>query len=311
MFFSLKDFDEKAAKVGVSECSREPTPYDHPDNPNIKFWDLPGMGTKNFPMDTYCDQVEIEKYHAFLIFTDTRFRENDFKLAEKIKSIDKKFFFIRTKIDENVRAEKRSKAPGSFNEEAMLEEIRADCSKNLDLLQRNTEDIFLISNHHPSKWEFDRLRKAILDVLPRYQRESLTLSLGVLKSLSTEMLKRKVEVLKGRIWMVASASAAAAVVPIPGLSVAVDIVLMIKEITFYRTQLGLPEEGSAEFANLQVNTQNDVRKWCLTTAAQLSGFLVAYATEATAEEFTRFIPIIGLVIAGGISFATTYYGLQP
>ena len=83
------------------------------------------MGTPNFPVDTYCDQVPIDKYHAFLIFTDTRFRENDLKLAEKISSIDKKFFFIRTKIDENVRAEKRSKPPGSFNEEAMLKEIRA------------------------------------------------------------------------------------------------------------------------------------------------------------------------------------------
>ena len=300
MFFSLKDFDEKAAKVGVTECSREPTPYDHPDNPNITFWDLPGMGTKNFPMDKYCDQVEIDKYHAFLIFTDTRFRENDFKLAEKISSIDKKFFFIRTKIDENVRAEKRSKPPGSFNEKAMLEEIRADCSKNLGDLMSNKEDIFLISNYYPEKWEFDRLRKAILDVLPRYQRESLTMTLGTLKSLSTEMIKRKVEVLRGRIWMLASLSATTAMVPIPGLSAAVDIGLMIREITLYRTQLGLPNEGSAEFANLHVNTQNDVRKWCLTTAAQLSGFLVAYATESSAEEFARFIPIIGLVIAGGM-----------
>ena len=309
-FFRLEDFDEKAAKVGVTECSKEPTPYDHPDNPKIKFWDLPGMGTPNFPVDTYCDQVQIDKYHAFLIFTDTRFRENDLKLAEKISSIDKKFFFIRTKIDENVRAEKRSKPPGSFNEEAMLEEIRADCSKNLGHLKSNTEDIFLISNHHPAKWEFDRLRKAILDVLPRYQRESLTLSLGVLESLSTEMLKRKVEVLKGRIWMVASASAAAAMVPIPGLSVAVDIALMIKEITFYRTQLGLPEEGSAEFANLQVNTQEKVRRMCLTTAAQVTGFLTAYAAEASVEEFARFVPLLGLAIAGGMSFATTYYALK-
>ena len=97
-FFSLKDFDKKAAKVGVTECSKEPTPYDHPDNPNIKFWDLPGMGTKNFPMDTYCDQVEIDKYHAFLIFTDTRFRENHFKLAEKISSIDKKFSSFAPKL---------------------------------------------------------------------------------------------------------------------------------------------------------------------------------------------------------------------
>ena len=141
------------------------------------------MGTPNFPVDTYCDQVQIDKYHAFLIFTDTRFRENDLKLAEKISSIDKKFFFIRTKIDENVRAEKHKKRQGSFNEEAILELIRAGCSENLGHLQSNTEDIFLISNYHPAKWEFDRLIKAILDVLPRYQRETLTSSLGVLGSL--------------------------------------------------------------------------------------------------------------------------------
>ena len=81
------------------------------------------------------------------------------------------------------------------------------------------------------------------------------------------MLKRKVKVLKGNIWMTASASAAAVMVPIPALSVAVDIALMRKEITFYRTQLGLPEEGSAEFANLQVNTQEKVRRLCLKTTA--------------------------------------------
>ena len=308
--FRLEGFDDGAAKVGITDCTQEPTPYDHPGNSKIKFWDLPGIGTPRYPVETYYDQVQVDKYHTFLIFTDTRFRENDFKLAEKITSIDKKFFFIRTKIDENARAEKRSKPPGSFNEEAMLEEIRADCSKNLGHLKSNTEDIFLISNHHPAKWEFDRLRKAILDALPRYQRESLTLSLGVLKSLSSEMLKRKVEVLRGRIWMVASVSAATAMFPIPGLSVVVDIALMIKEITFYRNQLGLPEEDSTEFANLQIRTQEKVRSVCLTTAAKLTTFLTAYAAEGSVEEFARFIPLVGSAIAGGTSFATTYYGLQ-
>ena len=265
------------------------------------------MGTPNYPVETYCEQVQLERYHTFLIFTATRFTQNDLKLAEKIRSIDKKFFFIRTKIDENVRAEKRKR---SFNEGAMLDEIRCYCSENLGELLTNEQNIFLISNHYPAKWDFDRLTKAILDVLPTYQRESLTLSLGVLTSLSTEILKRKVEVLKGRIWMVASASGAAAMVPIPGLSVAVDIGLIMKEVTFYRSQLGLPEEGSAEFAKLNVTTQDKVRKMCLTTAAQISGFLTAYASEAAVEEFTRFIPLVGLAIAGGMSFATTYYGLK-
>ena len=82
------------------------------------------MGTKDFPMDTYCDQVQIDKYHAFLIFTDTR--ENDFKLAEKISLIDKKFFFIRTKIDKNVLAEKRSKPPGSSTDPSSADGKKVD-----------------------------------------------------------------------------------------------------------------------------------------------------------------------------------------
>ena len=259
-------------------------------------------------METYCDQVHLDKYHAFLNLTDTRFRENDLFLAKKISSIGRKFLFIRTKIDESVRAEKRSKPPGSFNEEAMLDKIRADCSKNLGDLMNNKEDIFLISNYHPAKWEFDRLRKAILDVLPNCQRETLTLTL---KSLSTEMLKRKVEVLKGRIWMVASASAAAATVPIPGLSTAVDVALIIKEITLYRCQLGLPKEGTEEFANLHVNTQNKIRNVnLLTTTAHVGAFLTAHAAESTVEEFARFIPLIGPVVAGGISFGATFCGLK-
>lgn len=304
----LKDDDEKAAKVGVTETTTVPTAYDHPSNPKIKFWDLPGIGTPNYPdLDTYCRKIPLERYHAFLIITANRFTVNDLKLARKARSMEKNFFFICTKIDENIRAEKRKQ---TFDEDAVLEKIRCYCSESLLDMLSDESDIFLISNHYPSKWEFARLAEAILDALPVFQRESLTLSLNVLTCLSTEILKRKVDVLRGRIWMVASASGAAALVPIPGLSVAVDVGLITNEISFYRTQLGLPEEGSPEFAKLTVTNQEKVRKICLTTTSQVAGFLAAYASETALEEFSRFIPIVGLAIAGSMSFATTYYGLQ-
>ena len=49
---------------------------------------------------------------------------------------------------------------------------------------------------------------------------------------------------------------------------------------------------------------------CLTTAAQVTGFVARYAAEAHAEEFARFIPLLGFAIAGGMSFATTFYALR-
>ena len=227
------------------------------------------------------------------------------ELAKKIREIKKKFFFIRTKIDVDVRAEKRKR---SFNEEAVLEKIRHNCVKSLGDLLSNEQDIFLISNHYPDKWDFARLTQAILEALTRYQRESLTLSLGnVITRSSQDVFQRKVDVLRGRIWMVASASAAAALVPIPGLAFAVDAGLVLKELRFYRSKLGLPEIGSAEFVKLHLATKDKVIKVGLTTAAQLSGILAPYAAEAAVEEVTRFIPFVGLAIASGMSFGATYY----
>ena len=310
LFFRLYEDDEGAAPVDVTECTSEPTAYDHPTNTNVKFWDLPGIGTPDYPdLETYCEKVQLEKYHTYLIFTAIRFTMNDLQLAKKVRSIDKKFFFIRTKIDESVRAETRRKR--SFDEKAMLKKIRRNCLESLGDLLTDEQDIFLISNHEPENWEFARLTQAILDALTRYQREAMTLSLGkVITRSSNDIFQRKVDVLRGRIWKVASGSGAAAAIPVPGLSFAVDGALILNELSLYRTQLGLPGVRSAEFAKLHVAIKEKVLSVSLTTMAQLSAFLAPYAAEAVLEEFTRFIPFVGLIIASSMSFCATYRALS-
>ena len=151
----------------------------------------------------------------------------------------KSFFFVRYKIDVDVNADSRKRA---FNKEATLMKVRRDCSKNLGDLLSHKGDIFLISNHEPDKWDFERLTQAILAALNRFQRETLTLSLGkAITRSSPKIFQRKVNVLKGRIWKVAAVSAAAAIAPLPGLSLAVDAALILTELNLYRSQLGLPE----------------------------------------------------------------------
>ena len=288
--------------------------FDHPQNPNIKIWDLPGLGTKTNPdLETYCKEVQFDKYHTFLIFSCTRFTKNDAMLAQEIRKQGKSFFFIRTKIDVDYKSEKRKK---SFDEANMLRDIRTDCLKNLYDGGYNPisgEDIFLISNHHPSKWDFDRLMHAILDALPRYQRESLTLSLDALTSSSREILRRKVDILRRRTWIVAGASASVAFAPIPGLSFGVDTALITYEISQYLAQLGIPKVGSKIFETLGDTTKQQIVSLLLSfaTAAGITSFLAKEAsTEGAAEEFVRFIPYIGLAIAGALSFAGTFVVLR-
>lgn len=295
--FSRYEFDDEegAAEVGEEKSTTKmPTAYPHPKNSQIIFWDLPGMGDiQNPDLKTYCKEVQLETYDAFLIVTCTRFSSNDLHLAEEIKrSLNKHFFFIRTKIDVSVQSGKMRKKV--FDEDVMLEETRSRCSEVLGDLLSSKQDIFLISNHYPKEWDFPKLTEAILDAMPKYKQESLTLAL---KSFSPEIIRRKVETLKRRTWKSAFKSAVVGAIPLPAVSAVYDANLIIDEINMYRTTLGLPKEWSEEFTKLHSANKE--------TTAKLTALLASYVVSSVAEEYARFIPFIGTGIAGGISFATT------
>uniref|UniRef100_A0A3Q4M4L3 IRG-type G domain-containing protein n=1 Tax=Neolamprologus brichardi TaxID=32507 RepID=A0A3Q4M4L3_NEOBR len=120
----LSDDDEGAAPTGVTETTSEVTPYPHPNYPNVTLWDLPGIGTTKFPADEYLELVGFEKFDFFIVVSATRFTENDVKLAQEIQRMKKKFYFVRSKIDNNMRAEGRKR---DFSEEGTLTKIRDNC----------------------------------------------------------------------------------------------------------------------------------------------------------------------------------------
>ena len=167
--------------------------YRHPNNPRISFVHLPSIGTPNYPdLQTYCEEVDLEEYDTFLIFTATRFRTYYLDLAKKFKAIGKSFFLIRTRIDLDCRRAYRPREPVS--EAEILELIREDCMMYFEDLISTEKEIFLISNYHTDKWDFDRLIEAISAALPIVQRECLTLSLS---NVTRNCLKRKAKILRG------------------------------------------------------------------------------------------------------------------
>ena len=288
----MQDIDPGAAKVAPFECTREPKCYDHSSNPNIKFWDLPGITNPIYKgdLEKYCKNVPLDKYHTFLIFAKDRFTADDLKLVEMIRSTGKKFFFIRARIDQDVENARRSRLH-LFDKDATLDEIRKDLSQNLIKrgLLKDEREIFLVSSHFPAEYQFGELTHAILAVLPEQQRESLILTIDNALILSKNTLKGKVEVLQKRMKYVATASAVAATVPLPGASVAADIALIKREIDFYKSQLGLPDEGSNRFSVLSFNTQSEIKALSTTlgTAIRIGGLVAAYSTESLVEEFAR------------------------
>ena len=116
-------------------------------------------------------------------------------LAEKVKSMKKSFIFVRTKVDVDVYGQKRKKS--HFDEDVMLRNIRSRCLENLKVVGVEDNDVFLISNLEPAKWDFARLTEAILDGLPDRLKESLTFSLDLMTTQSKDILKRKADALRG------------------------------------------------------------------------------------------------------------------
>ena len=103
----------------------KPESYPHPIHQNVTLWDLPGVGTSEFPADQYVKHVEFEKFDFFIIVSAGRLSENDVKLAREIKKMGKKLYFVRSKIDNNLRDAQRSQM--EYDEEKTLQEIRKNC----------------------------------------------------------------------------------------------------------------------------------------------------------------------------------------
>ena len=159
IFFNSANHEKAVEKENVAAGpTAEPTRYCHPDNSNIKLWDLPGLGMALYPeTKTYYRRLELASYDAFLLFTRGTLTANSKRLATRFYYAKKPFAFVRTCIDIDVDNERKNK-PETFNERKMMDKIRQSILEGLrDLDTVCGEQIFLISNIKPNKWDFKRL----------------------------------------------------------------------------------------------------------------------------------------------------------
>ncbi|XP_076128760.1 interferon-inducible GTPase 5-like [Alosa pseudoharengus] len=245
----LSNDDERAAETGVTETTQTPAPFTHPTMPNVTIWDLPGIGTPKFKAKTYLTDVHFERYDFFIILTSERFKENDISLAKAIKKKKLLFYFIRSKIDNDINAEEKRR---DFNKERMLSKIREDCEKNLKGV--GNPKVFLISSFNINDYDFNKLIDTLEKELPETKQHALVLSLPVY---SLEVLQRKKRHLQKMIWLTAFGSGAIAVVPVPGLTVACDYGIILSFLESVFRSFGLEDSSLQRLATrVQLNVMD-------------------------------------------------------
>ncbi|XP_073704225.1 interferon-inducible GTPase 5-like [Garra rufa] len=304
-FRGLGDEEEGSAKTGPIETTKKPEAYLHPKYKNVKVWDLPGIGTPNFKADEYLKLVEFERYDFFIIIALDRFKECHTQLAKEITRMGKKFYFVRSKIDSSIDAEKRKK---SFNEKNMLDIIREDCENGLRKADIEDPVVFLISNFELGKYDLNLLQERMEQELPQHKRRVLMLALP---NITLEINEKKKKALEENIGKVALLSALLATVPIPGLSAFADLAIVTKEIETYYSTFGLDDPSLQKLCESSGKTIEEFKSLMKSPLSgginpasilSLAGSISLFVAENTVEYFVSVIPLLGSLVAGGMSY---------
>uniref|UniRef100_A0A672SEX5 IRG-type G domain-containing protein n=2 Tax=Sinocyclocheilus grahami TaxID=75366 RepID=A0A672SEX5_SINGR len=299
----LQPDDVNAAPTGATETTMTSTMYTYPTMPNVKLWDLPGTGSPKFKAKKYLKEVKLDTFDFFIIISSERFKENDIMLAKAIKEKKKLFYFLRSKIDNDIQAESQRK---DFDEQKVLSQIREDCQRNLK--DMDNPEIFLISSFELHKYDFQTLLDTLEKQLPAHKRDALILSLPVY---SSKILEEKIKLFMEQTWSAAVASGSIAVAPVPGLSMACDAAILLAYFTKCYYAFGL-DDDSIDKLSLRVNNPSlkAVRKSPLVVAIgqkKLSNKeLSALTSKDAAVKFAwSMVPVVGSKKTAEMSYSTT------
>jgi len=309
--------DEGSAPVDVKETTvTVDRSYPHPCNPLLKFWDLPGVGTDRFPRQTYLSRIKVDRFDFFLLITADRFTEDDTWLGREFDKRNKKYFFVRTKVEVDISNNKKAH-PKTHKEDDVVRVIRESTEEHLK--ENGCEDVpvFLIDSYEFNKFDFVQLERRLIEYFPIFKKAALVLSL---QATSKEMISLKVAELRSRMWKRALLSGAVGAIPLPVVSTAIDIVIVTEESEFYFTQLGLDETSLKRYAELTKTDYQSLKEIVhrtfgdLDIAAIVDTYINGPAKPVVAAEFLKWIPVIGAVIgpliAAPLSVAGTYNTLK-
>ncbi|XP_060113696.1 uncharacterized protein LOC132585837 [Heteronotia binoei] len=313
-FRNMTDYEKGAAETGVEQTTMKPESYPHPKFRGIILWDLPGIGTPEFEPKEYLEKVNFGTYDFFIIVAAERFTVNDAMLALEIQKRNKRFYFVRTKVDQAIDSEKRKP---NFDETRTLEEIRKYCLSNFTQKGIVDPKVFLISRWHLDKYDFPTLHKTLAADLNDLKRSLLIMAMP---AYSKEELQQKKAAMEGLIWKRAALSCGVGMIPLPGVSLVCDIALLVTTMKDFCKAFQLDEDSLCKLAE-RVGKPIDVLKSAVKKtplASQINPEFVrslmttsvVVASGMVLEEISHFIPVLGSLVGGVNSFATTFYMLK-
>jgi GTP-binding protein EngB required for normal cell division/uncharacterized protein (DUF697 family) len=290
---------KKVAKVGSVETTLDIQSYNHN---GLEFYDLPGCGTKNFPIETYIEDCKLITFDAFIIVTSNRFYENDEWLIKKMVEAGRSVYVVRTKMDEAVANEKR-------DNDLEIEEVYIKVKKNILESTKGiyVKGVYLISSVEGVRRDFEKLLNNIEDNLDGIKKTRFLLDVT---PYSKEVLGAKREAADKIISYSATAAAANGLNPIIGVDISIDVAILINLSKKISDIFGINED-EINYATKKYGLDGKY----VTIGKQFAGKFIAregvmlllkrFGTTVASKSVFKYIPIAGQAIAAGIGYKMT------
>ncbi len=252
---------EKVCRVwALGVTTTEVTRYTTPTKPNLVLWDLPGVDGNRFRREKYFEQINLEGngYDFFLIVSKDIFSSDALFVAEKLRQQKKSFFFIRTGIDETIRAEfesnedlspRRRKASMLKMEQEIMSKLKAYKSEDFEAIESFKEEkekiarevrtnierslqeagfddvsVYLVNNFKPQKFDFAKLIQDITEshFLSHVAIAAFTVRVAAVNIAAIEAKYKHFRNQLNKTALICSLSSTFSVTLLPGASATVD-----------------------------------------------------------------------------------------
>ncbi len=259
--------------------------------------DLPGYGTKMFPVDEWVEKFHVDsEYDMYLFVFSGKLHDSDGKLfayLEKWKRERKHpYFVVRNKADE------------IWDDEKTDEELR-------EIIRKDVQSKFEASGLEAAKVYFTSCRRGdgIEELRNDIQNSDIEdvkkgKFIAAFKARSIADLDKKKEECLNNIKYYAMGAAANGLNPIPGADMAVDVGIVFKMFSDIRETFDLDSTKQdtyiETFGPAAANVMNTVGK------DQIVKMLSKCAGKVAGKSAIKYIPVLGQMVAAGIGYTVTY-----
>lgn len=185
-----------AAAVGPVETTFKVQEFQFPRNENIKLVDLPGVGTPEFPKETYIEKVNLTECNALVIISE-RLSDHDVWLLKVAKDNHIPTFFVRSKVGSII--DNQCKADRHTSREIVTAKVLKSMKTQSICADYEVETMYLIDSYETDKYDFKRLVRDIADCNDKI-RLTLVQSLNVQSKILIDLKK---ECLHNSCWFFA------------------------------------------------------------------------------------------------------------